>query len=205
MAEKDVFNLIVAGVGGQGSVLASHIIAEGAVKNNLKVRVGETFGAAQRGGKVHSNVRIGKDVYGPLCSEESLDVLIGLEPNETLRLALKYACQKTIVITNTNSVPSMDVNIGMDTYPDIREIIKGLKLLSEKVVSFNATELAIQAGSERTMNVVLLGALACSNVLPYKELYLKESIKERVPRKTIEINKTAYNFGFEKYKEKVDL
>ena len=66
------FNMIVAGVGGQGSVLASHIVANAAVAQGLKVRVGETFGASQRGGKVHSHVRIGDDVYGPLCPERSL-------------------------------------------------------------------------------------------------------------------------------------
>jgi len=66
------FNLIVTGVGGQGSILASHIVAEAAVKQGFKVRVGETFGAAQRGGKVHSHVRIGDEVYGPLCPSSCL-------------------------------------------------------------------------------------------------------------------------------------
>jgi indolepyruvate ferredoxin oxidoreductase beta subunit len=205
MAERDVFNLIVAGVGGQGSVLASHIIAEGAVRSGLKVRVGETFGAAQRGGKVHSNVRIGKDVYGPLCPEESLDVLIGLEPNEALRLAVKYVSPKTTVITNIRPVPSMDVNIGVDKYPDVEEIVNGLRQLSGKVVAFDATELAVEAGNERTMNVVLLGALAATGALPFADDCLREAIKERVPPRTVEINNTAYNKGYERYREQSDL
>lgn len=205
MTEKDAFNLIVAGVGGQGSVLASHIIADAAVRSGLKVRVGETFGAAQRGGKVHSNVRIGKDVYGPLCPKESLDVLIGLEPNETLRLAVKYASSRTIIITNTKPVPSMDVNIGAEKYPDTGDIIDGLKQLSGKVIAFDATELAVKAGNQRTMNVVLLGALAATGALPFKEAFFREAIKERVPPRTIEVNNVAYKKGYEAYGVKAVL
>jgi indolepyruvate ferredoxin oxidoreductase beta subunit len=196
MANNDVFNLIVAGVGGQGSILASHIIAEAAVKSGLKVRVGETFGAAQRGGKVHSNVRLGEGVYGPLCPEGSLDVLIGLEPNETLRLAVKYASPRTLVITNTRPVPSMDVNIGAERYPDVEDIVEGLEEISGGVVAFDATMLALEAGNERTMNVVLLGALAATKKLPFDEEYLKEAIRERVPPKTIETNNIAYDKGY---------
>ncbi len=189
------FNLIFAGVGGQGSVLASHIIAEAAIMNGLKVRVGETFGAAQRGGKVHSHVRIGSDVYSPLCRENSVDVLLGCEPNETLRLALKYSGSSSIVITNTRSVPSMDVNIGVTKYPEIKAVIDGLVELSGKVIAFDATKLAIEAGSDRMMNVVLLGALAATGVAPLKIDNLMEAIKNRVPPSTVEGNMKAFDAG----------
>ena len=200
---KDIqeFNLILAGVGGQGSVLASHIIAEAAVAQGYKVRVGETFGAAQRGGKVHSHVRIGDDVYGPLCPEESLDVLVGLEPNETLRLAVKYAGSNTFIITNTRPVPSMDVNIGADTYPDIDNIIECLQKLSKTVLAFDATELAVKAQNKRTMNVVLLGALAATGRLPYKAAHLRRVIMEAVPPKTVDANMKAFDLGLERCKE----
>ena len=194
------FNLIVTGVGGQGSVLASHIVAGAAVTKGLKVRVGETFGAAQRGGKVHSNVRIGDDVYGPLCPEESLNVLVGLEPNETLRLAVRYAAPYTFIVTNTRPVPSMDNNIGADTYPDIDEALEGLRKLSKTVVAFDATELAMKAGNERTMNVVLLGALAATGQLPYDEECLREAVRGAVPPKTVEANMKAFEYGFERCK-----
>ncbi len=202
MAEKiGEFNLIVAGVGGQGSVLASHIVAEAAVAQGLKTRVGETFGAAQRGGKVHSHVRIGEDVYGPLCPTESLDVLLGLEPNETLSLAIDYAGPNTLIITNTRPVPSMDANIGMDTYPEIKAVIAGLKKLSSKVIGFDATEIAVEAGNERTMNVVLLGALAATGKLPYDRGLLREAVMARVPPRTVEANMRAFSNGIEAYKE----
>jgi len=189
------FNLIVTGVGGQGSVLASHIVAEAAVNKGFKVRVGETFGAAQRGGKVHSHVRIGDEVYGPLCPSRSLDVLVGLEPNETLRLALKYANKETLIITNTRPVPSMDTNIGADTYPDVSKVTEALEKLSGRVVAFDATELAVKAGNERTMNVVLLGALASSGKLPFETESLREAVLGRVPPRTVEVNETAFNLG----------
>ncbi len=189
------FNLIVTGVGGQGSVLASHIVAEAAVEKGFKVRVGETFGAAQRGGKVHSHVRIGEEVYGPLCPSKSLDVLVGLEPNETLRLALKYANKNTLIITNSRPVPSMDANIGADDYPDVSLIVEALGKISERVVSFDATELAVKAGNERTMNVVILGALASSGKLPFERESLLEAVLGRVPPRTVEVNKTAFITG----------
>lgn len=200
---KDIheFNLIVAGVGGQGSVLASHILADAAVAKGIKVRVGETFGAAQRGGKVHSHVRIGDDVYGPLCPEESLDVLVGLEPNETLRLAIKYAAPDTLIITNTRPIPSMDINIGADTYPAIDKVIEGLQKLSKTVIAFDATGLAVKAGNERTMNVVLLGALAHSGRLPYEADNLRKAIIEGVPPKTVDANMKAFDLGLERCKE----
>jgi indolepyruvate ferredoxin oxidoreductase beta subunit len=199
--EMREFNLIVAGVGGQGSVMASHIVADVAVAKGMKARVGDTFGAAQRGGKVHSHVRIGDDVYGPLCHEESLDVLLGLEPNETLRLAVRYAGPKTFVVMNTRTVPSMDVNIGADEYPPVEEINKGLKRLSEKVISFDATKLAIQSGNQRTMNVVLLGALASTGKLPYEEEALMEGIRKRVPPRSIDANMKAFSLGKEMIKK----
>lgn len=197
------FNMIIAGVGGQGSVLASHIVADAALFCGLKIRVGETYGASQRGGKVHSHIRIGEDVYGPLCPEESLDVLIGLEPNEALRLALPYANDDTYIITNTHPIPSMDVNIGAVTYPSVDEIVSGLKKLSKIVVAFNATNLAIQAGNQQTMNIVMLGALAVSGRLPYEASILENIIMERVPPRTRDINLKAFYLGQDIIKKNV--
>jgi indolepyruvate ferredoxin oxidoreductase beta subunit len=190
------FNLVFAGVGGQGSVLASHIIAEAAIMDGQKVRVGETFGAAQRGGKVHSHVRIGQDVYGPLCKENSVDVLLGCEPNETLRMALKYCGLSSVVITNTREIPSMDVNIGVAKYPDIKAVVSGLEKLSGKVIAFDATKLSIESGSDRAMNVVLLGALAATGLTPFKIDNLREAIRGRVPPSTVESNMKAFDAGY---------
>jgi indolepyruvate ferredoxin oxidoreductase beta subunit len=201
MEDLSEFNLIVAGVGGQGSVLASHIIAEAAVSAGLKVRVGETFGAAQRGGKVHSHVRMGEDVYGPLCPRASLDVLVGLEPNEALRLAVDYSTLDTLILTNTRPVPSMDSNIGADSYAEVGDIVEGLRRLSKEVVPIDATDLAVEAGNERTMNVVLLGALCATELLPYEADALRMAVSERVPPRTVDVNMRAFEIGYERCRE----
>ncbi len=193
--ETSELNIIVAGVGGQGSILCSHIIADAAVKAGLKTRVGETFGAAQRGGAVHSHVRIGKNVHGPLVRQDKLDVLIGLEPNEALRLAAKYLGAEGVAIVNLDKVPSADVNIGAAQYPSIEVVKESLAKLGRQVISFEATEEAVKLGNARVMNIILLGTLAATKVLPFSEDYLKKAIAERVPPKTIELNLQAFELG----------
>ncbi|MHA1918040.1 MAG: indolepyruvate oxidoreductase subunit beta [Candidatus Ranarchaeia archaeon] len=188
-------NMIVAGVGGQGSILCSHIIADAAVKAGLRTRVGETFGASQRGGAVHSHVRIGKNVHGPLVQQNKLDVLVGLEPNEALRLASKYLSPEGVVIVNTEIQPSADVNIGAAKYTPVEQIIESLEKLGKKVISFNATKEAIDLGNSRVMNIILLGTLSALNVLPFSADVLKQAISERVPPKTIDLNLKAFELG----------
>jgi indolepyruvate ferredoxin oxidoreductase beta subunit len=95
----------------------------------------------------------------------------------------------------------MDVNIGAERYPDVEDILEGLEEISGGVVAFDATMLALETGNERTMNVVLLGALAATKKLPFDEEHLREAIRERVPPRTIETNKNAYAKGFQKSKE----
>jgi indolepyruvate ferredoxin oxidoreductase beta subunit len=189
-------NLIVAGVGGQGSVLASHILADAAVRAGLKARVGETFGAAMRGGAVSSHIRIGEDVQGPLVAEDKLDVLIALEPLEGLRIGVKYLSPTGIAILNTKAVPSIDVNIGKATYPDIPTIVSSLEKLCKKVVAIDATELSIRSGSAKTLNILMLGMAAATELLPFPIEVLKETIRERVPRGTEELNMKAFEIGY---------
>src|SRR5680860_1373251 len=111
-----MFNMIIAGVGGQGSILASHIFADAAIRasvtngdNDVKVRLGETFGAAMRGGSVASHVKIGSDVFNPLVPEDKADVILGLEPLETLRVGVNYITPGGIVIMNIRKYESVDV------------------------------------------------------------------------------------------------
>ena len=189
-------NLIVGGVGGQGSVLASHIVADAAVRAGLKARVGETFGAAMRGGAVSSHIRIGEDVQGPLVADDKLDVLIALEPLEGLRIGVKYLSPTGIAILNTKPVPSIDINIGKATYPDISTIVSSLERLCKKVVAIDATELSIKSGSARTLNILMLGMAAATELLPFPIEVLKETIKERVPKGTEELNMKAFDVGY---------
>jgi indolepyruvate ferredoxin oxidoreductase beta subunit len=96
-------------------------------------------------------------------------------------------------------VPSMDTNIGADAYPDVSLLIEALGRLSGKVVSFDATELAVKAGNERTMNVVLLGALAASGRLPFEKESLREAVMSRVPPRTVKVNEAAFDLGCDQF------
>ncbi|MCR4429224.1 MAG: indolepyruvate oxidoreductase subunit beta [Caldiserica bacterium] len=193
-------NLIVAGVGGQGSVLASHIIAESAISQGLKARVGETFGAAMRGGAVASHVRIG-DVSAPLVQKGKADAILALEPLEGLRVGVDYLSPTGIVILNTRPIPPVDVSVGIFSYPDIEEIISILSAIGKRVYHFDATELAIAAGNYRTLNSVILGAFSTSEAFPFQPEVLLESISSRVPPSSKDANEKAFNLGREKMEE----
>lgn len=200
-----MFNLIITGVGGQGSILASHIFADAAIRNSaangdndIKVRLGETFGASMRGGSVASHIKIGLDVYSPLVPENKADIILGLEPLETLRIGLTYIAPGGIVIMNTREYESVDVKTGQAKYPSISSIIDSFKKLKANIITLDATEIAIKAGTAKAMNVVMLGALAACKKNPVPSEILKKAIQDRVPPKTVEINFNAFEAGFNK-------
>lgn len=190
------FSMIICGVGGQGSILSSRIIADAAIKNGYEVRVGETFGAAQRGGAVASHVKIG-DIYSPLVEKDKADVIVSMEPLEALRIGADYLSPQGMVISDIKPWYPVDVNIGAAEYPSLDTIKSCLLKLGREVFFIDATELALKAGHPRTANIVLIGALAASGVLPIEESYLIQAIKERVPAKMVDINMTAYKLGYE--------
>lgn len=198
-----MFNIVIAGVGGQGSILVSHIYAEAAIRTSIynnqddvKVRVGETFGAAMRGGAVASHIKIGKDVFSPLVPENKADIVLGLEPLEAFRVGVKYIKPGGIVIMNIRQYESIDVKTGQAKYPSIFEITESFQKLKAKVITLDATELAIQAGTDRAMNIVMLGVLAANqnNFIPRN--ILAEVIQKRVPPKFKEVNMKAFELGY---------
>jgi len=193
------FDLIVAGVGGQGSILVSHIIAEAAICGNeaVRVRVGETFGAAMRGGAVASHVRIGNGVHGPLVGEGGADVILALEPLEGLRVAIKHMKRGGVAVVNTRPWYPVDVSIGLARYPELREIEDALTELGAESYLLDATGLALEAGSEKSTNVVLLGALSARGALPVSDESLTCTIGARVPKKARQANMRAFELGRE--------
>ena len=193
-------NIIVAGVGGQGSILASHIIAEAAIlAEDVNVRVGETFGAAMRGGAVASHVRIGSDVHGPLVPRGEADLIVALEPLEGLRIGTEYVKDGGIVVLNTEGLMPVDVKIGAAEYPEVEDIKAALEKLGGKISVINATQLAVEAGTSKAMNIVMLGAVTASGVLPFGKDIMLEAVKNRVPQKFLEANITAFRLGEEAY------
>ena len=197
----DEVNLIIAGVGGQGSVLASHLVAMAAIEEGLHARVGETFGAAMRGGSVASHVRIGKNVFAPLVPEGGAEIVVALEPLEGLRNAVKYLAKGGLLLTNTRPLTPVDVNIGRAEYPSMEAIEEGVKKLGGRVIAIDATSLAQQAGNVRTVNVVMLGALAGAGGLPISVESLKRVIRENVPKGTEDVNLRAFELGLNAVRE----
>lgn len=151
-----------------------------------------------RGGSVASHIKIGLDVYSPLVPENKADIILGLEPLETLRIGLTYIAPGGIVIMNIRKYESVDVKTGQAKYPSISDITDSFKRLNAEVITLDATEIAIKSGTAKAMNVVMLGALAACKKNPVPSKILKKAIQDRVPPKTVEINFNAFEAGFSK-------
>lgn len=186
----NVFNILISGVGGQGVLLTSKIIAEAALLAGLDVKQSEVHGMAQRGGSVLSQVRFGKKVFSPIVTQGEADLLIGFEPLETARY-MHFLKDDGAVIYNTRTIGTIGVSIGAQQYPsDVNEMIKSR---AGKVLPFDATELAVSAGDKRTLNLVLLGAAL--SALPLKEQFILDAVMNTVPKKVLEINQKAFALG----------
>ena len=195
---KEVINLIICGVGGQGNVLASQIVASAAMKENFYAIIGEVFGASQRGGSVQSHVRISeKKEYGPLIPEGKAHIIVGFEPVETLRIVGEFGNPDTKVIVNPRPVYPPGVLSGRQEYPSVEEVLKNIGELVGSVKVVEATEIAKRAGEILTQNVVMIGCLAASGFLPMKMESFEEVIKEIFMEKNLEVNMRAFKLGVE--------
>ncbi len=196
------FNIIIAGVGGQGNIFASSLLGNAALEEGYHVTIGEVYGAAQRGGSVMSFVRFDKEIK-PSCLlfEGKADLICGLEPVETIRAGTKYLNPKTTVIVNPRPVHSIDVITGTAKYPPVEEVLDILKDLAENVWIVDATELAKKAGDAIAMNVVMVGAVAGTNLTDIKkEIYLN-TIKSHVSEKVLDLNLEAFGLGYDAIQE----
>lgn len=190
-----VFNIVIAGVGGQGVLLTSKIIAEAALAQGFDVKQSEVHGMAQRGGSVVSFVRFGDKVFAPMVSEGECDLLIGFEPVETARY-LHFLKDSGTVIYNTYRMSSITVSIGAEKYPDDIEMI--IKNNAKNVLPFSGTTLAVEAGDKRALNVVMMGA--AMKFLPFDKNNVLEIIKRSVNKKVVDINVKAFELGVLSFK-----
>jgi len=194
---KDPLNLIITGVGGQGNVMISLIIGGALVREGYSVTVGETYGASQRGGPVMSHLRISTETqYSPFIPDGCADVILGMEPVETLRMLGQYGNPSVITIVNPRPIYSIDVTSGGAEYPDLGKLIKTIKELSAKTWVINATEEAERMGSPLFANAILIGALTGCGVLPVGKARVETVLRETFPRE-IETNLAAFNKGFQ--------
>ncbi|MBU0517099.1 MAG: indolepyruvate oxidoreductase subunit beta [Proteobacteria bacterium] len=186
--------VVFVGVGGQGNLLASNLLGQAALAAGQNAVVSEIHGMAQRGGVVESAVLIG-DVTSPIVSPAEADVLVGFEPAETLRTAIK-ANRNTTIITSTSPLPPFTVAIGAGVYPEVDEALVSLGKQVRKLIAFDGQALAEEAGNPQSLNMVMLGALAATNTVPVPVKHIKKVIKEGTKAKLLESNLKAFDLGY---------
>lgn len=189
----DVTRLIIVAVGGQGNLLASRVLGEAARRSKVPVRMSEIHGMAQRGGVVESALVFG-DAQSTIISDGEADILLGFEPSEALR-ALKKCNQNTTVITNTAPLPPFTAATGKGTYPALDTIKARLADKCARLITLDAADLAKQAGNVLAVNMVLLGALSATGLLPLSPNSLAAAIREVTRESFVEINLKAFELG----------
>jgi indolepyruvate ferredoxin oxidoreductase, beta subunit len=183
------FDILIVGIGGQGTILASNILGEACLIENRHVKGAETHGMAQRGGSVESHIRIG-GIHGPQIPPGQADLLISFDLLEALRYS-HYLKKGGLMVTNRRMVLPTSVFTQKLAIPTEQEIIP--KLRTHHLCLLDADKLATEAGSPLSQNVVMLGA--ASGAMPLKAESLLEAVKRLVPKKTIDINVKAFEIG----------
>jgi len=187
---KPAWNLVIVGVGGQGTLLASKILGRLALDAQSGVKVSEVHGMSQRGGSVITHVRIGDSVHAPLVSLGGADFLLSFEALEAARAAA-FLKPDGVAIVNSQQISPMPVITGAAVYPE--NPLEGAAFAGKKVEALDALALATAAGSQRAVNLVLLGVL--SRHLPYADEAWRRAIGASVPRNTLSVNIQAFEAG----------
>lgn len=184
-------SIMIVGVGGQGTLLASRILGSVLGTAGYEVKVSEVHGMSQRGGSVVTYIRYGEKVYSPVIEKGQADMIVSFEQLEAARY-VSYLKKGGTIITNTQKISPMPVITGAAEYPD--GIIDKIKAMGINIIAVDALSAAEKAGSARAVNVVLMGVL--SKVLPGIELDAwKKAVEKCVPAKVIEINDKAFDLG----------
>jgi indolepyruvate ferredoxin oxidoreductase, beta subunit len=189
----DTKRLVIVAVGGQGNLLASSVLGEAALLAGIPIQMSEIHGMAQRGGVVESSLLFG-DARSTIISDGEADLLVGFEPAETLR-ALNKCNSNTVVITNLAPLMPFTVNIGQGKYPNLAELQKLIREKTARLIAFNAAALAKEAGNVLAVNMVLLGALIQTGVLPLTADQVKEAMKRKTKPQFLDTNLKAFDLG----------
>lgn len=184
-------NIMIVGVGGQGTLLASRILGGAAINMGYDVKVSEVHGMSQRGGSVVTYVKYGEKVYSPIIDKGEADIILAFELLEAYR-ALPYLKKGGTMIVNNQKMNPMPVITGAMEYPE--NILEELES-KVNVISLDALSLANEAGNQKAVNVVLMGVMAKNSEIPYDTFI--ETVKSTVPEKFLEINLKAFSKGYE--------
>ena len=196
---KNIYKVQLIGVGGQGTIKASTIIGEAAMKKGLNVVMSEVHGMAQRGGTVVTEFKIG-EAHSPLIEEGAADLMIAFEPAEALR-ALNKINQESFVIVNSSPITPFTVSLGISEYPELSSVFEELKAKIKNLLIINAEKIAKEAGNIISENMVLLVAAVASPKFPVDKELVIQSMKKNLPPKSIETNLKAFKIGFEEAKK----
>ncbi len=186
----DTKNIMIVGVGGQGSLLASKLLGNMFLSKGYDIKVSEVHGMSQRGGSVVTYVRYGDKVYSPIIDKGEADFIVAFEMLEAARWT-EYLKPGGILITNTQEINPMPVITGAAQYPD--QIVSKIAALQVDVKAFDALSLAIEAGTPKGVNIVLMGYL--SRYFDFEEKEWLDLIEKSVAPKFVDINKKAFLLG----------
>ena len=194
-------NIFLCGVGGQGLVLMTTVVGNACAKSGKKVVTGEMYGLSQRSGTVSVHLRIGEDAFSPLIGYGDADILVALEAIEALRY-IEYLKRDGVVLMNKRIMhppieTSKIITAKGTKYITVEDIVSKLKGWTPNIAVIDALKLARESGNVNTENTVFLGCLSALEVFPVEENYIRESISEAVPTKTIEQNLKAFDSGKE--------
>lgn len=184
-------DLIVCGVGGQGIILLSKILAATALREGLEIKLSEVHGMSQRGGSVYTMVRMGREVFSPLISYNQADLILSLEKMEVLRW-LPYLKEGGEVVLNDYEIQPLPVILGKEKYPEVEGFLRKCGVSFE---IYPALQIAKELGSVRVANILLLGRAA--QKLPLKKESFEKSIEEMVKPEYRELNLRAFSLGWE--------
>jgi indolepyruvate ferredoxin oxidoreductase, beta subunit len=189
-------DILMVGVGGQGTILASDILGEAALAMGLDVKKTDTLGMAQRGGSVTSHLRIGKKVWSPLITAGEADVLLAFEKLEAARW-VNFIKPDGLVIINKLAIPPLSISLGTQRYPDDQEIIDSFRQRTTRIHLIDGTKQAGLLGDIRTLNIFMLGFLSHFLQIHFDPATWKQAITKQLPAKILDINIRAFEKGRE--------
>ncbi len=184
-------NIMIVGVGGQGTLLASRILGAAAQNIGMDVKLSEVHGMSQRGGSVVTYVRYGEKIASPIIEHGGADIILAFEQLEAYRY-IPYLKEGGTMIVNTQKTDPMPVICGTAKYPE--QILEKIEKMNIKVIALDALTLAIEAGNAKAANVALIGTLAKHSTIE-KEHWIN-AVKSTVPAKFLEANLTAFELGY---------
>ena len=194
------YTIQIVGVGGQGVLLASMVLGTAAMNSGRNVAMSEVHGMAQRGGSVISTLRMGDDVSSPLASKGEADMILGFEPVETCR-NITLGNKSTMIVMNLDPLYPSTVTGGMDTYPELGDLLAAMNEVTKNIMPIGATSIAEKAGKAVAANAVMIGAAAAVEGFPLSKDAVKEALLSLVPEKFKDLNAKAFDLGYEEMRK----